>query len=66
MQARYDVEDILRIRWSDTSIEESDEEQPGVILDYDQEGNVVGVEILNASHKMGQWQRLTSSIQTEV
>ncbi|KAB8319063.1 DUF2283 domain-containing protein [Tolypothrix campylonemoides VB511288] len=57
MQAKYDTEqDILRIRWSDAPIEESDEEQPGVILDYDQEGNVIGVEILNASHQINYWQ----------
>jgi uncharacterized protein YuzE len=61
MQAKYDTEqDILRIRWSDVPIEESDEEQPGVILDYDQDGNVIGVEILNASQKISQWQQLTS------
>jgi uncharacterized protein YuzE len=64
MDAKYDLEqDILRIRWSEEPIEESDEEQPGVILDYDQEGNVVGVEILNASRKISQWQQLSSLIQ---
>jgi uncharacterized protein YuzE len=53
MKARYDAEvDVLRIRWSDASIEESDEDQPGIILDYDQDGNVVGVEILNASKRI--------------
>ena len=66
MQAKYDTEqDILRIRWSDAPIEESDEEQLGVILDYDQQGNVIGVEILNASHKISQWQQLTSLIRAD-
>ena len=53
MPAHYDAEaDVLRIRWSDAPIEESDEDQPGVILDYDQDGKVVGVEILNASKRI--------------
>ena len=66
MQAKYDTEqDILRIRWSDASIEQSDQEQPGVILDYDQQGNVIGVEILNASQKISHWQQLTSPIRVD-
>lgn len=45
----YDAEaDILRIVFKDVAIDESDEGQPGVIVDYDAEGNVVGVEVLDA------------------
>ena len=50
MKASYIPEDdILRILWTDVLIDESDEVEPGVILDYDQDSNVVGIEILNAS-----------------
>ena len=53
MKVRYDPEvDILRILFSNAPIEESDEEKPGVVLDYDKDGNVVGLEILDASKRM--------------
>jgi len=50
MKVSYDKEvDVLRIILSDRDIVESDESRADVILDYDAEGNVVGMEILNAS-----------------
>ena len=53
MKVTYDPEvDVLRILLSDSAIEESDEDKPGVILDYDKDGNVVGLEILEASKRM--------------
>ena len=49
MKVTYDPEvDVLRILFRDVPIEESDEDKPGVILDYDKDGNVVGMEVLNA------------------
>ena len=44
--------DILRILFRDVPIEESDEDKPGVILDYDKDGNMVGLEVLNASQRI--------------
>ncbi|NEP44810.1 MAG: DUF2283 domain-containing protein [Okeania sp. SIO2H7] len=53
MEAKYDYEvDVLRINWSKAEVEESDSVSPGVIVDYDAEGNVIGIEILNASEKI--------------
>ncbi|MGD0014796.1 MAG: DUF2283 domain-containing protein [Bryobacteraceae bacterium] len=54
MKVKYDPEvDVLSIVLSDAPVEESDEDKPGVILDYDESGNVVGLEILDASRRMG-------------
>jgi uncharacterized protein YuzE len=53
MKVTYDPEvDVLRILFNSTSIEESDEDKPGIIIDYDKDGNIVGMEILNASKKI--------------
>ena len=53
MEAKYGREiDVLRINWGVAEIEESDAISPGVILDYDAQGNVIGIEILNASKKI--------------
>jgi len=53
MKITYDPEvDVMRIIFSNTPIEESDEEKPGVILDYDRDGNMVGLEILDASKRV--------------
>lgn len=53
MKITYDPQvDVLRILFSKAAIEESDEERPGIILDFDKSGNIVGMEILDASRRM--------------
>jgi len=53
MKVKYDREvDILYIRLTDSVIDESNEDYPGIIIDYDAEGMVVGIEIMRASKRM--------------
>ena len=54
MKIRYDPDaDTLNIILKDAAIVESDEDKPGVILDYDEKGDLVSVEILDASARVG-------------
>ena len=54
MKVIYDREiDNLTIILADTTVVESDEDKPGVVLDYDESGNLVSVEILDASQRVG-------------
>ena len=43
--------DALHLRLDDSSIVESEEVAPGVVLDYNASNEVVGVEILNLSKR---------------
>nr|WP_321352147.1 DUF2283 domain-containing protein [uncultured Methanoregula sp.] len=44
--------DALYMRFSDTRIHDSEEVKPGVILDYDENNNLVGIEILRVLEKV--------------
>nr|VFK24687.1 MAG: Uncharacterized protein YuzE [Candidatus Kentron sp. MB]VFK27029.1 MAG: Uncharacterized protein YuzE [Candidatus Kentron sp. MB]VFK74933.1 MAG: Uncharacterized protein YuzE [Candidatus Kentron sp. MB] len=54
MRVRIDHEtDAVYINLTDHDIEDSEEVADGVIVDYDATGNIVGLEILDASQKTG-------------
>ncbi len=53
MKTSYDPEaDALYVRFADAAIIESEEVRPGFVLDYDAQGRVVAVEILDASEHL--------------
>lgn len=53
MRLKVDKEnDALYFRLDESTILESEEVQPGVILDFNSEGKVVGIELLNLSSRM--------------
>ena len=53
MKIKYDKEvDILYVQFAEEKVKESDESKQGIIIDYDDKGNIVGIEVLNASTKM--------------
>lgn len=50
MRLKIDTEsDTISFRLDEAAIIESEEVQPGVILDYDSHGRVVGIELLSLS-----------------
>lgn len=53
MKLKVDKEnDALYLRLDDSIIVESEEVQPGVILDFDENNRVVGIEILDLSTRV--------------
>ncbi|MBP0030903.1 DUF2283 domain-containing protein [Roseofilum sp. Guam] len=67
MKVKYDRQvDVLRITLKEVVIAESDEETPGIILDFDEQGNVVGIEILQASQHIDNPEGIEYSISPSV
>ena len=53
MKVVFDREtDTLTIILSDAAVAESDEEKPGIIMDYSASGALVSIEILDASRRV--------------
>lgn len=55
MKFRYDREaDALYVQLADATIVGSEEVRPGIMLDFDAAGRVVGIEILDASEHVAE------------
>ena len=54
MKVSYDerTDTLSVILKANASVSESDEDKPGVILDYDEHGDLVSLEILDASRRV--------------
>lgn len=54
MKARYDrrTDTLSLILKEGVAVAESNEDKPDVILDYDADGHLVGIEVLDASKRM--------------
>lgn len=63
MKVKYDPEtDTLTIELKAGKVAESDESKPGIILDFNDKGDLLGLEILDASTRVDQ----TQSVQLDV
>lgn len=62
MKVTYDKEmDILYIQFKTEQVIESDEDKSGeMIIDYAQNGSIIGIEVLNASEKLSLIQKFDS------
>lgn len=53
MRVKHDAEvDAVYVRFADGAVVESEEVRPGVVLDFDADGKLVALEILNASERL--------------
>jgi len=60
VRVNYDAKtDTLTVVFRDVPVAESDEEKAGVILDYDAAGNIVSIEVLDASRRVEEPRKVT-------
>jgi uncharacterized protein YuzE len=53
MRVRFDEQaDTLYVRLDESPVVESEEVRPGVILDLDEQGEIVGIEILSVGKRL--------------
>ena len=63
MKVTYDVQaDALYIELRDLPVAETDELSPGIVADFDQDGNVIGLEVIAASKRVTLPQRVEHEV----
>lgn len=65
MKASYDpkTDTLSFILKENAQVAESDEDKPGVILDYDESGDLVSLEVLDASRRVTEAQKMEFQIE---
>jgi uncharacterized protein YuzE len=60
MKVTYDerTDTLVMLLKEDASVAESDDERPGVILDYDANGELISIEVLDASLRVTEARRV--------
>ena len=62
MKTTYDREaDALYVRFADAPVTESEEVSSGVIIDFDADGRIVAIELLDASKHVAAGANLTAA-----
>lgn len=60
MKTHYDSEaDALYLRFADAPVSDSEEVRPGIVFDFDADGRIVAVEILDATEHLANGADLT-------
>jgi uncharacterized protein YuzE len=64
MKVNYDqrTDTLSVILKENTCVAESDEDKPGIILDYDERGDLVSMEILDASRRVTEARKIEFQI----
>jgi len=63
VKVNYDAAtDTLTVIFRDGPVAESDEGKPGVVLDYDAQGNLVSIEVLDASTRVQEPRSVTLTV----
>ena len=64
MKVSYDprTDTLIVVLKDNAAVAESDEDKPGVILDYDQAGDLVSLEILDASKRVTEAKKVEFSL----
>jgi uncharacterized protein YuzE len=63
MKVNYDAKtDILTVVFRDVPVAETDDEKRGIILHYDEAGNIVSIEVLDASRRVEEPGKVTMTL----
>jgi len=63
MKVNYDAKtDILTVIFRDVPVADSDDDKPGIVLHYDHAGNIVSIEVLDASRRVEEPGKVTTTL----